>query len=87
MFLLESKDQRIKKLSDENQKLIDDNKHYSSNKIASNQSLDAKSNDVEYLKKQIRILEEKLKKEKLNRAERPYVDNKSRSKVKKQITI
>ncbi|CAF0743692.1 unnamed protein product [Brachionus calyciflorus] len=85
---IKSKDGRIKKLTDENQKLIDDAKIYSTNKIAHNFNADNKTNDVESLKRQIRILEEKLKKQKQNMAERPYVesgDYKSRSKSPKRI--
>jgi hypothetical protein len=78
----ESKDGRIKKLADENQKLIDDAKIFSTNKIAQNFSIENKSNDVESLRRQIRVLEEKLKKQRQNTAERPYVESAEyRSKV------
>ncbi len=74
---IKTKDQRIKKLSDDSQKLKND---FNTTKITSSTSLNAKSNDVDYLRRQLRILEEKLKKEKLNKAERPY-DQGSRSRV------
>ena len=72
-------------MGDENQKLIDDAKIYSTNKIAQNFNIENKSNDVDSLKRQIRVLEDKLKKQKQNTAERPYVesaDYKARSKVR-----
>jgi centrosomal protein CEP290 len=75
---IRSKDQRIKKLADDNQKLTDEGKIASVNKTAAVFHADIQSNDVGYLRKQIRILEEKLKKEKLNKAERPYEQSRSR---------
>lgn len=63
---------KLKKLSTENQKLIEDGNKFSSNKIV--QSFSAEnSNNVEYLRRQIRLLEDKLKKQR-NLAEKPYVD-------------
>lgn len=80
----ETKDQRIRKLTDETHKLNDDAKLFSTNKSVQSFSIETKSNDIEGLRRQIRILEDKLKKQKQNAAERPYVeadDYKSRSKV------
>jgi len=63
---------KLKKLSTENQKLVEDGNKFSSNKIV--QSFSAEnSNNVDYLRRQIRLLEDKLKKQR-NLAEKPYVD-------------
>ena len=76
----ESKEQRIKKLSDENLKLIEDSKVFTLNKTVSS---DSKSAENEALKRQIRVLEEKLKRQRP--AERPY--EQSRSKVNRRECI
>ncbi len=70
---LRTRDQKIKKLSEENAKLFDDkvvptNKVIYQNNNNSNSSPDSLS--VEHYKRQIRILEEKLKRQRP--AERPY---------------
>jgi hypothetical protein len=73
-------------LADENQKLNDDGKTSAINKTAVSFQADNQSNDVNYLRKQVRLLEEKLKKEKLNKAERPYEQSRSRVSQEKQFT-
>ena len=63
----ETKDQKIKKLTDELHKMADEHKVTAK----SNLTLDSKANDVEYLKRQIRTLEDKLRKQKMP-AEKPF---------------
>jgi hypothetical protein len=77
---------KLKKLTTENQKLIEDGNKFSSNKIV--QSFSAEnSNNVDYLRRQIRLLEDKLKKQR-NLAEKPYVDAaETKNKVKKHKKV
>ncbi len=78
-YLLEIKDAKLKKLTDENQKLT-----LEMNKVAANRSVhsladDAKS-ELDFLKRQVRTLEEKLRR--LQKpAEKPFENQRARSKV------
>ena len=77
------KDNKFKKLADENKKLLEDVKLFSTNKIVQNFGSDVKSNEINELKNQIKILEERLRKQR-QVAEKPYdelIGLKSRSKV------
>ncbi len=88
---IKTKDQKLKKLTDENRKLIEDGRIFTTNKMVQNFNLENRPNDVELLKRQIRTLEEKLKKQKLMTAEKPYVEavekprSKSPSNLKTQV--
>ena len=50
---MKSKEQRIKRLADENQKLTDDGRHGASNKIATSFSLESQSVEIVSLRKQV----------------------------------
>ena len=78
---LEQKEQKIKKLTDENAKLAED--HGRSLYVSKTVYGSDKSNEVENLRRQVRQLEEKLRKQRP--AERPYeqTNYKPRSKVNK----
>lgn len=70
-------------MADENKKLLEDVKMFSTNKIVHNFGSDVKSNEINELKSQIKILEERLRKQR-QVAEKPYdelIGFKSRSKV------
>lgn len=70
-------------MADENKKLLEDVKLFSTNKIVHNFGSDVKSNEINELKNQIKILEERLRKQR-QVAEKPYdelIGLKSRSKV------
>ena len=70
-------------MADENKKLLEDVKLFSTNKIVQNFGSDVKSNEINELKNQIKILEERLRKQR-QVAEKPYdelIGLKSRSKV------
>ena len=67
---IELKDNKIKKLISENQKLLEDAKRLNPDKAYQSAYADSKSNDTEYLRRQVRILEDKLKRQRP--AEKPY---------------
>lgn len=76
---IESKDAKLKKLSDENKKLTDDKK---SPTRGQSLTVESKPSEVDELKRQIRVLEERLRRQRQSIPEKPYTDsNKSRSKV------
>ena len=80
---LKSKDQRVKKLLNENQKLVDDQRQGAERRFKS-----SLPGDVELdLRKQIKNLEEKLRKERLNRAERPYADSRSKVSLVRNLVV
>lgn len=80
-FLKETKENKLKKLNDENKKLTDTGKNHSSGQSL---TVESKPSEVEGLRRQIRILEERLRKQKQSVAEKPYSemgDKSARSKV------
>ena len=78
---IETKEQKLKRLSIENDKLIEDSNNFkSSNKIVKtfDGTKSNTNNEVDFLKRQIKQLEDKLKRQQQQRsvAEKPYVDRK-----------